>query len=538
MSEANNQNTAFRPAASPLLLALAFVLSFGLVFLVLRGGWSLGFFLAVLLTELIFIGWQQLAVSSGSETKPAGSSAGWPVQIVLALLIINLGFCLFLYDDIVIKIFNVLVIFALLPLQYLLASGVFLQDWDKPDFWLEAAVSYVVRPFSGLAGFGREVVQLFQRPLPTGSTKTADRRSLGTVAKIIIGLLLAIPVLLISGSLLASADQVFADLTSQLLTNLSLNEFLTQLFLALILLPFIFSFLYSGRTRQRFVDQDGSLFNRLGSSTKGFRIDKIILITFLTCINLLYILFAAIQVTYLTGAFQAILPDNLTYAEYARSGFFELAGVTFINLILVLIAIKGADRSGAAGKIVRFESLLLVAGSLVQWASAMFRMKMYIDAYGLSLQRFWVTAFMLLQLVVFLLMLIKEFQVRFPLFKFITAAVLLSLLMLNHVNSDAWIARHNVDRYQATGRIDTSFFNELSSSAVPAMLELTKADDPAVAREIARQLVSRLEPLADKENFRWQKLNLAQIQAKEMINDQLDSLNGLLLSEAVELVRP
>ena len=418
-------------------------------------------------------------------------------------------------------------IFGLLPLQYLLAAEVFLQDWDKPAVWLEITISYVVRPFSGLTGFGRSVAHLFQRRLPAGSPEQDKRRPISTVAKIILGLLLSIPVLLVSGSLLASADQVFARITSQLLANLSLNEFFTQLFLALILFPFIFSFMYSGYIKQRFIDQDGSAFNRIDSTTKGFRIDKTILITFLSCINLLYILFAVIQVTYLTGAFQAILPDDLTYAEYARSGFFELAGVSFINLILVLLAVKGTDRRGAAGLAVRVESLLLLAGSLVQWASAMFRMKMYIDAYGLSLQRFWVTAFMLLQLIIFILLLIKEFQARFPLFKTVVAAVLLSLVALNHVNSDAWIARHNVDRYLAVGQIDTSFFKELSSSAVPAMLNLTEVKDRGIAGIIARQLIERLDNIQNAENPRWQKLNLAQSQAKELITDQLDRLRSL-----------
>ena len=209
---------------------------------------------------------------------------------------------------------------------------------------------------------------------------------------------------MISGSLLAAADLVFARITSQILRQLSINELAIQLALALILLPFIFSFLYSGKTKQRLVDTDGTCLTRSNPENNGLRFDKTILITFLTCINVLYIVFSVIQVTYLTGAFQAILPDNLTYAEYARSGFFELAGVTFINLILVLLAVKGADRRGASGLILRVESLLLITGSLVQWSSAMFRMKMYIDAYGLSLMRFWVTAFMLLQLVVFVLL--------------------------------------------------------------------------------------------------------------------------------------
>jgi hypothetical protein len=525
--------TAPKPdAIRPVFLAVSLVFALGLVFLVLRGGWSLGFFLAVLLTEVVFVVWQLLPLArEPRQTRPAGLRVALPVQVALVAVIVDLALCIVLYDDMAIKVLDFLMIFALLPLQYLVLSRISLQDWDRPAFWLETVVAFFIRPFSGLSGFGRCVMGLFQRSDANGSAGSAARRTIGTGGKILLGLLLAVPVLLLSGSLLAAADPVFARFTSQLWSRLSINELAIQLFLALIILPFIFSFLYSGKVRQRFIDHDGTSFARIGTENNGLRFDKIILITFLTCINLLYILFAIIQVAYLTGAFQAILPDNMTYAEYARSGFFELAGVTFINLILVLLAVKAADRRGATGAVLRAESLLLIAGSLVQWASAMFRMKMYIDAYGLSLLRFWVTAFMLLQLVVFMLLLVKEFRKAFPLFKCCTTAVLVSLVLLNHVNSDAWIARYNVDRYMVTGQIDTEFFNELSSSAVPAMLELTASDDPknaAVAREIAWQLVyRRLDGLDRHAEWRWQQFNFAQDHAKKLVEDQLDRLNVL-----------
>ena len=531
--------TAKTQPAGPLYLALAFILAIGLVFLVLRGGWSLGFFLAVLLTEAVYLGWLLLPFDRETSNTPQKERPiGLPVQIFLAAVIVDLGLCMVLYDDIALKVLNVMVIFALLPLQYLLSSRVFLQDCDRPAFWLETAVAYFVRPFSGLPGFGRSVMGLFQRTASDGTAGSATRRTVGVTGKILLGLLLAIPVLMISGSLLAAADVVFARITSQLLRQLSINELVIQLALALILLPFIFSFLYSGKIRQRLVDTDSTSLTRSNPENNGLRFDKTILITFLTCINVLYIVFSVIQATYLTGAFQAILPDNLTYAEYARSGFFELAGVTFINLILVLLAVKAADRRGISGLALRIESLLLIAGSLVQWSSAMFRMKMYIDAYGLSLMRFWVTAFMLLQLVIFMLLLVKEFRARFPLFKSCSVAVLLSLVMLNHVNSDAWIAQHNVDRYLSGCKIDTDFFTDLSSSAVPAMLELTASEEPAVASAMARQLISRISPDYDFATDRWQELNVARISAIKLIENQLDRLNGLLLPEAAEASRP
>jgi hypothetical protein len=431
---------------------------------------------------------------------------------------------MFLYDDIFIKVLDVLVLLVLLPWQYLLAARVFQQDWDEPAFWLEAVISCITRPFSSLADFGRAISRLFERPAAAGTQKPARH----PIGKVLLGLLLAVPVLLLAGGLLISADQVFASLAHQLWARLSIGELGIQAGIAFCLLPFIFSFLYSGRSHQRLFGQDGSSAQNGKSKIKVFRTDKTILITFLSCINLLYICFAAVQLAYLTGAFQAVLPDNLTYAEYARSGFFELAAICVVNLALILLAIKGADRQGAAGLALRVESLLLVAGSLVQWASAMFRMKMYIDIYGLTLLRFWVTAFMLLLLVLFLLMLVKEFMPAFPLFKTAAAALLISLLALNHANGDAWIARHNIDLYRQTGRIDTAHFRMLSSGAVPAMIDLTAWGEPKDTSVIAEQLLSRYDnSLADNTDSRWQRLNVSQEQASKLIAEHQEQLDRL-----------
>lgn len=534
MSEINPAVPFAKPAARPLLLFMSFILSIGLVFLVLRGGWSLGFFLAILLTEAVLFIWLHLP-SPGLDNsgKAAGRKVDWPVQVGLALIIIDLGLCQMLYDDMVIRVLNLLVLFALVPLQYLLASGYCRHNWDTPYFWLEMAVSFIVRPFSGLAAFGRSVQNLFRR-----KTDADGSRGAGMAGRVLLGLLMAVPVVLVAGALLSSADQVFGQLIDRLVGSLSVNEIIIQLVIALFLLPFIFSFLFSGREGREITEFRPTSAAVYASQIKIFRIDRVVLISFLSCVNLLYILFAVIQATYLTGAFNFVLPADMTYAEYARSGFFELAGMTFINLLLVLLAVKGSGRDKLTGKILRAESLLLIAGSLVQWASAMFRMNMYVQVFGLSLMRFWVTAFMILQFAIFLMLLLKEFLNRFPLFKAVTAAILLALLAVNHVNSDAVIARYNVDRYLASGQIDTAFFNELSSSAIPVMIELTSVSDPAVAGEIADQLINRLDILDIAYNNRWQQYNIAQSTAKKLVENQLDRLENIRSAAGISARQP
>lgn len=524
-------------------ILLSFILSLGIVLLVLWGGWSLGFFLAVLLVELVFLAWLCLpfAETAGLEAaRPAvlpGIRKQMPLLILLAAAIVDLGFCYVLYDNMWLKVLNFPIIFGLCLVQYLLAAQVFHEGWDKPGFWLEVFLSAIARPFISLPDFGRSVARLFSRSLPpvavSGTPEstvpaTASRHPLG---KILLGLLLAVPVLLISGSVLTSADPVFARLFEQIsafLSMLASQDLYYQLLTALLMLPFIFSFLYSGRSRRKMVRADGQLAQMTQSAANVFRFDKTVLITFLTCINLLYLVFAFVQLAYLTGAFTAVLPGEMTYAEYARSGFFELAGISVVNLALVVLAVKATDRHGLAGLIVRIESLLLVACSLVQWGSAMFRMDMYVNAYGQTLLRFMVTAFMLLLLVLFLLLVVKEFRAKFPLLKSFAAAMLVALLALNHVNSDAWVARHNVQRYLEQGTVDAEYFRELSSDAVPAMLQLVDSGDPKTSDLIAQQLLERYSgPLEKYSNGRWQSLNISQGRARDLLSARLEELQQL-----------
>ncbi len=517
---------------SILLLGATFSLCLAVVFLFFQGGAGLGFFLTVLVAEGAFCVWvwlprprlSALTNPVGQEDAKMGIRPGLPLMAFVVVAILDLSLSYFLYDSILLKLVGFPVVMGLLVVQYLFAARVFRQDWDRPGFWIEAALSVIVRPFDGLGGFGRTVAGLFTRA-QAQSENIPKRSGPSTLAKVLLGLILAIPVLLVSGALLTSADPVFAQLFGSFrdwLSGLFTRDLPVRLLASLLLLPFFFSFLYSGRNRPPLIPQSED------RKQSEFRADKTVLATFLFCVNALYLVFALVQLTYLTGAFSARLPGHMTYAEYARNGFFELSAVSIVNLGLSILAVKLTDRKGVSGRVVRIASLLLVFFSLVQWGSAMFRMGMYIQAYGLSRLRFFVTAFMLLILVFFAAVVVKEFRKGFPFFKTCVIAAVLSLMLLNHLNPDAWIARTNIRRSAGTGRIDLVYLADLSSDAVPALFELTGSTDPDIRGEAAGQLIDRYKELAESDPDRsWQETNLSRIQARKLLEDRLDELRDI-----------
>ncbi len=109
--------------------------------------------------------------------------------------------------------------------------------------------------------------------------------------------------------------------------------------------------------------------------------------------------------------------------------------------------------------------------TLVVVASALYRMHVYEEAYGFTRLRLLVSVFEgWLGLVVLMVLGAGAAAARVG---GCPRAVLLSgaaaLLALAALNPDAYIARHNLDRFAETGKIDTAYLSGLSADAVPAL---------------------------------------------------------------------
>lgn len=514
------------------LLAVALGMGAALVGFWLRGGWNLGMTLAITVAEAgiwLYGGGKGFFKRSGTNGLCRFSTGRRLLLAFLTFSILYLGSTYYFYANEMLHVLNFLVLLILFVVQTILLTESSDRDWDEPLFWIEAALAPVVRSFVSLPRLGWMAHRAFSTKKDpsqgmgdesTGVTvEQTSGRPVRILGQIVLGILLAVPVLLIAGSLLSSADAVFSRFSTSVIEywkNLSIKERLLDLALTLALFPFIFSFLESGRSRWQLLPRRSS--DEAGQSAPGrslhrektLKLNPITLNAFLASINVLYILFAVIQVAYLTGAFRFILPEGVTYAEYARNGFFELAGITPLNVLLILLAVKGAGRTGTAGRLLRVQSLLLIAGSFVQWFSAMFRMQMYIQVFDLTLLRFFVSAFMILMAVVLGLLTVKEFRPSFAFFKAAALTALLSLIILNAVDADSQIARFNIERAVAdpAGTFDLDYFKELSPDVLLYMQDCSPRFDPQRQIKI-RALISftYIDLKLASEKQVWQDLN-------------------------------
>ncbi len=190
----------------------------------------------------------------------------------------------------------------------------------------------------------------------------------------------------------------------------------------------------------------------------------------LALLDALFLAFVLVQLTVLFGGHDRVLrTSGLTYAEYARSGFWQLLAACALTLLVLGAAANFARIDGARQRL----TLRLLLGALglltlVVLFSAFHRLRLYEEAFGLTRLRLAaeaVTGSLGLLLVLVL-------TVRRRLANVSTVAGGLALLVFSLANPDRLVAERNVDRWRDTGRIDERYLATLSADAAPALLEL------------------------------------------------------------------
>ncbi len=260
-----------------------------------------------------------------------------------------------------------------------------------------------------------------------GAAGTGSR--LRYAAGIGCGLLLVIPVLMIVLPLLSSADARFEAILGNLGIYLS-EHFLVTLIRILFSLPvsaYLFGLVY-GSIKGRYTDRIDRE-KVMAAGEKARLLPDAAFYTALGILCLVYVIFIWLQAEYLFSAFAGIRPEGFTYAEYARRGFFELCAISFFNLFFLLCASLFSEHRMKENKGLCILNMILSVLTLLLIATAMSKLAMYIDVYGLTVNRILPQTFMIWMTVVYAALILRQWKV-FPVAKIciMTGAVLFVLL--------------------------------------------------------------------------------------------------------------
>jgi hypothetical protein len=323
----------------------------------------------------------------------------------------------------------------------------------------------------------------------------------GAVVAVARGLLIAAPLVAVFGALFMSADAVFEAAVANVF------RFDLERIAGHVALFSILAWLSTGYLRGFVTSTDvtpasgGQLFDAVGvSAPKAITLGITEVATALAALDLLFLAFVMVQFRYLFGgdATVQITPD-LTYAEYARRGFFELVVAVVLVVPILLAADWLVDRRvgrdvvlfrGLAG--VQVGLVLVIAGSALQ------RLRLYHASYGLTDSRFYAMALLVWIGLVICWLAVTVLRGRRDSFAFgalVSGLATVGLLFL--VNPDATIARANVARIASLDgpvRFDVAYATSLSADAVPVLIDALAAVPGDARCPLARQMLRRWPP--------------------------------------------
>lgn len=325
-------------------------------------------------------------------------------------------------------------------------------------------------------------------------------RALLAVAR---GLLIGLPVVIVFALLLGAADAIFAGYLGDLWELLALRPSGQLLWQIIYLLGFAWlatgalswGVAWGGVARgRRYVtvldpegevevvplepadDDDAPAKPKRGGSLRLGMIEAGIV---LGLVNLLFAAFVLVQFAYFFGGTAFVAARGLTYAEYARRGFFELVAVSALTLGLALWLNRVTVRPDArAHTVFRALCAALAALMAVMLVSAWQRMLLYEEAYGFTHLRVYAQVATLWLGALFAAFLLEVFRVRRNVFALgLLLAATGYLATLNLLNVDLYIAERNIARYHDGRALDLGFLAHLSVDAAPAVVPLHAALD-------------------------------------------------------------
>ena len=338
---------------------------------------------------------------------------------------------------------------------------------------------------------------------------------LRNVRRALLGVTLAVPLLIVFAALFASADPVF----NNVLTNLFAFD-LDSVVSHTLFIGF-WAFLVAGYFRWSFL---GMPFFGLTPALKPVQ-SVVPLATALGMLNALFLLFVVVQLRYFFGGTALVEETSgLTYAEYARRGFFEL--MTASGLVLpILLGGDALLRGATAPQLRTFRQLagLLLGLLAVIMVSALQRMRLYVSAFGLSTDRLYTTAFMILLLGVFAWFawtVLRGQRQRFVFGSLMQGLAVLAGLHL--LNPDAFIVKTNLHRPAAERPFDAKYALTLGGDAVPALLDAIPQLNPEDRCVVVHGLLARW----DKVEVDWRTWNWSRARARSLVRKQADALKA------------
>lgn len=426
--------------------------------------------------------------------------------MLLSIPIMLLGLTYFVFYNMFFQIINIPIIFALIIMMCIKTTeGKISENRFIRNIMGKAFMPlYVIVEFIG----DFQINEFLEEKKKVKNKKIEFAKKLGK------SMLIAIPVIIIIIVLLSSADSIFGSLftniskgISNIFSSKSISDIIARGIWIIIIFAYISGFLVA------FVKKENAE-NAVKSEKKA--ISSFTINTLLICLNIIYFVFSIIQFEYLF--MNAGKTADFDYAEYARTGFFQLMFVSFINFALIKIS-KNVQNE----KLNKILKILLVIFTMIIVISAIFRMHLYEQEYGYTYLRIFVYFILATEILILIPILVNICGKEFDVFDISLKIMITMYVILNFINIDYIIAKNNIDRYlenPENNNIDIYYITAFTGTdSVDELKRLLDVDEKVLSYE-RRQYMQNVKTdvkshlrtyklYSEWKDLKWQELNLS-----------------------------
>lgn len=373
-----------------------------------------------------------------------------------------------LYDNFLVNALMLLLIGGLYSIYCVGISGTFTRKQGSFKMLADVAKGTFVQPVTVL-------------PEVFGSLKASAEKKKHNLSAL-VGVIVAIPVLVIVVYLLIKSDAAFEGLVGAIAKNIGI--YLAELALAVLLLPFLLAFMM-GKKRK-------ALAKAAVTAAQPDSVRKIPIagcVSFLCMIAVTYLIYLFSQLAYFFSAFEGFLPEGYehTASAFARRGFFEMFGVCVINVTMVAFinAFSKRNRKGKTAGAIRALSLFISLFSVLMIAIAMQKMKLNISTYGFTANRLLVSALMLMMLVVFIFFILHLFLPKLSYMQPVILICSCIFIALSFADINTLTARYNIRAYEngTADMVDVEHLATLGGASLEALTYLSEHADIKTANK-------------------------------------------------------
>ena len=309
--------------------------------------------------------------------------------------------------------------------------------------------------------------------------------------------------------LLSSADEIFANLFSgigNIFKNInikSISSFVLRSILVIIIYILILNSIFKIQKENK---------KEINYLKNKKALDKFTVKLLLISLNLIYLIFCFIQVKSLFLE-RTNMNSSFNYANYARTGFFQLMFVTFINFIIILVTNRNSKKS------VKILNVLLVIFTIIIAISSMYRMYMYSSEYGFTYLRIFVYIILITEIITFIPILIYIFNDKIDFLKWCFIISIIVYCSINYINIENIIVNQNINK-EDSSKIDYEYLYNIATADSYKTFKVKLDNEKTSNNEKVEIINILLNIINQNKNMTWQEFNISKYQAGKDLNNE------------------